>query len=471
MEIKTGKMPPHSVEAEQSILGGLLIDPEAWDQVSDMIVEDDFYRPAHQKLYSCIGHLIKTGQNADIVTVTNYLRSKGEFDMVGADYILKLVSDIISTAGIQDHAKIVKEKSVLRKLISTCNTITARAYEENYESVDTFLDQAEAEIFKIGETKETSGLVEALSIIGDSMEKIESLHANQTEITGIGTGFSRLDKMTAGLQPGELVIIAARPSMGKTAFSLNIAQHVALRLKKTVAYFSVEMSKESVMMRMIALEAKINMGEIRTGQIQDTAWNRLIKAAETLGESKLYIDDTSGISPAEIRARARRLKKAAGLDLIMVDYLQIMDLKEKKIEARERQVAEISRALKSLAKELKVPVVALAQLNRGVEGRTEKKPMLSDLRESGSIEQDADVIMMLYREGYYDKQDDSKADHAEVIIAKQRNGPTGHIDLKWEPRFGKFGDADSAPPSPVPPAPPPVQFIGKPKNYAPGAQT
>lgn len=464
------KLPPQNIEAEQSILGGLLLDKEAWDQISDVVTAEDFYRPSHQKLFSAIASLTKNSKEVDIITVTEHLKSVGDFEFIGHDYLIQLLQNTLTTANIGSYAKIVKEKSLLRKLINCCSQITQKAYEQNFDSVETFIDNVEADIFKIGESRDASGLIEASNIVFKSIEKIEQLYHQQADITGISTGFSKLDQMTSGLHAGELIIVAARPSMGKTAFSLNIAQHAALRQKKTVAYFSVEMSKESVMMRLLASEAKINLSEIRSGKIADQAWPKLVAAASTMSEAPLYIDDTSGISPFEIRARARRLKKQHGLDLIMIDYLQIMDLKQK-VESRERAVSEISRTLKAIAKELEIPVIALAQLNRAVEGRSEKKPMLSDLRESGSIEQDADVIMMLYREGYYDRNDESKFDRAEIIIGKQRNGPTGNVELKWEPRFGRFADADETPSSPLPPPPPqPVQFGNKkPKNYAPGA--
>jgi replicative DNA helicase len=462
------KIPPQNIEAEQSILGGLLLEREAWDQVEDILSERDFYRPSHQKIFSAIIALYSQHREVDLITVSDFLRNHGDLEMIGSEYLAHLVQSVIGTSNIVSYAKIVKEKSLLRSLIGACNGITQKAFDQDFESVESFIDASETEIMKVGENKQTSGLIGAADIVYKSIEKIENLYGKQEEVTGVSTGFSRLDSMTSGLHPGELIIIAARPSMGKTAFSLNIAQHAALRHKKVVAYFSVEMSSESVMMRLLAGEAKINMGDVRTGRVADGAWPQLVQAASILSESRLYIDDTSGISPAEIRARCRRLKKEMGsLDLIMIDYLQIMDLKQK-VESREREVSEISASLKALAKELYVPVVALAQLNRGVESRTEKKPMLSDLRESGSIEQDADVIMMLYREGYYDRNDQEKASKAEVIIAKQRNGPTGNVDLKWEPRFGRFMDADPEPQHPVPPPPQPnnISFQGKPRNFA-----
>lgn len=462
------KLPPQNIEAEQSILGGLLLDKEAWDQVSDIISAEDFYRPSHQKLFDAIANLHRNSKEVDIITVPDYLKSKGEFDQIGPDYIIQLVQNTITTANIATYANIVRERSLLRRLIQTCTGIVQKAYSQDFESVETFIDNVEGEIYKISESRESSGLIEAADIVFKSMEKIEQLYHQQADLTGISTGFNRLDQMTSGLHPGELTIIAARPSMGKTAFSLNIAQHAALRQKKSVAYFSVEMSKESVMMRVLASEAKINLGDIRNGRVPDSAWPKLVAAASMISEAPLFIDDTSGVSPAEIRARCRRMKKQSGLDLIMIDYLQIMDLKQK-VESRERAVSEISRSLKAIAKELQVPVIALAQLNRSVEGRAEKKPMLSDLRESGSIEQDADVIMMLYREGYYDRADEGKADHAEIIIGKQRNGPTGSVDLKWEPKFGRFADADEMPHAPPPPPPIQMQQGGRPKNFAPGA--
>lgn len=464
------KLPPQNIEAEQAILGALLLDKEAWDQVSDIITAEDFYRPAHQKLFSAISHLQKNNTEVDIITVPDYLKAKGEFDQVGSDYIIQLVQNTITTSNIAAYASIVRERSLLRRLIQTCSGIIQKSYSQEFESVESFIDSVEGEIYRISESRESSGLTEAADIVFKSMEKIEQLYHQQADLTGISTGFQRLDQMTSGLHSGELTIVAARPSMGKTAFSLNIAQHAALRQKKCVAYFSVEMSKESVMMRVLASEAKINLGDIRNGRVPDSAWPKLVAAASMISESHLFIDDTSGISPSEIRARCRRLKKQSGLDLIMIDYLQIMDLKQK-VESRERAVSEISRSLKALAKELQVPVIALAQLNRSVEGRAEKKPMLSDLRESGSIEQDADVIMMLYREGYYDRADEGKAAHAEIIIGKQRNGPTGSVDLKWEPKFGRFCDADEMTQAPPPPPPISLQPVGggKPKNFAPGS--
>ncbi|MFZ4403717.1 MAG: replicative DNA helicase [Pseudobdellovibrionaceae bacterium] len=464
----SAKMPPHSNEAEQSVLGGLLLDRESLDQVADIIKPEDFYKPAHQTLYSAIRELNSKNQPVDIITATNLLQSRGELsDIGGPEYLVNLLDRTISAAHIGSHAKIVRDKSLLRRLIKTNSDLIEKAYNQDFVDVESFIDQAEAEIFKVGESQTQGKLTGSMDIVKASIQKIEELYKQKADVTGIATGFTELDRMTSGLHPGELTIIAARPSMGKTAFSLNVAQHIAVKLKKTVAYFSLEMGKESMMMRVLASEAKINLSEIRNGRIQDHAWPKLIQAASLISESPLYLDDSSGISPFEIRARCRRLKADKGLDVIMIDYLQLMDLKQK-VESRERAVSEISKALKAIAKELQVPVIALAQLNRGVEGRSDRRPMLSDLRESGSIEQDADVIMMLYRDDYYDKESPEKQGQAEVIIGKQRNGATGTVKLRFEAKINRFKDAENEPLSPLPPpqAPPPSFGGGKPKNFA-----
>jgi replicative DNA helicase len=469
------RIPPQNLEAEQSILGGLMLDREALDQIGDLLMADDFYKPGHQKIYAAIKDLHSKSQPIDIITVTNVLQSEGTMEMAGGpEYLIGLLDKTISSANISSHAKIVKDKATLRRLIHINSHLIERAYEQDFIDVESFVDQAESEIFKIGDSKAQSGLVGSMEIVKASIQKIEELYKNKAEITGIGTGFKKLDEMTAGLHPGEMTIIAARPSMGKTAFSLNIAQHVALRLKKTVAYFSLEMGKESMMMRMLSAESKVSMSEIRNGRIQDSAWPKLINAASALSEASIFIDDTPGVSPFEIRSRARRLKAEHGLDVIMIDYLQLMSMKQK-FNSREQEVAEISKSLKAIAKELQIPIIALAQLNRGVEGRTEKKPMLSDLRESGSIEQDADVIMMLYRDDYYDKENPEKQGHAEVIVGKQRNGATGPVKLRFDAQYNRFRDAEPSEGGhqgmaamPPPQAPPPMPG-GKPKNFAPGA--
>lgn len=469
------KIPPQSLEAEFSVLGGLMLEREAFDQVADLIDINDFYKPANQMIYRVIVELHAKSQPIDLVTVTNLLQSKNELDQIGGpEYLLSLLEKVVSAANIDSHARIIREKSLLRRLIHTSTGLIEKAYGSDYTDVESLIDMAESEILKVGENKISSGLIGSMDIVKSAIEKVEELYKRKADVTGVPTGFVELDKMTSGLHGGELIIVAARPSMGKTAFSLNLATHMALRAKKTVAYFSVEMAKESVMMRLLSGESRISMGEIRTGRIQDASWPKLIQAAGAISEAPLFIDDTAGISPFEIRARCRRLKATHGLDCIMIDYLQMMDLKQK-VESRERAVSEISKGLKAIAKELQVPIIALAQLNRGVEGRSDRRPMLSDLRESGSIEQDADVIMMLYRDDYYDKEDPEKAGHAEVIIGKQRNGPTGTVKLKFDAKTNRFKDADPEHVSPLPPpqAPPPMpgQFGGKPRNFAPGANS
>ena len=466
------RVPPQNLDAEQSILGGLMLDKDAWDLVAESISAEDFYKPQHQKIFQAIASLVTSHQPVDLITVSNILQTRGELgDAGGTDYILELVNKTVSASNISTYTKIVREKSTLRRMIQASSEIIQKSYDEDFTELGPFIDSAEERFYKLGQAKTTEGLINPLEVVKASIAKIEDLYKRKAEITGIPTGFQHLDRMTAGLHGGELTIVAARPSMGKTAFSLNLAQHIAFRSKKTVAYFSLEMGREAMMMRILATESRINSKDIRSGRIPDSAWPKLINAASMISESNFFIDDTSGISPLEVRSRARRLKAKHGLDCIIIDYLQLMDLKQK-VESRERAVSEISKSLKALAKELNVPVIALAQLNRGVEGRTEKRPMLSDLRESGSIEQDADVIMMLYREDYYDKENSDVAGNAEVIIGKQRNGPTGTVKLKFEAELSRFRDADTEGghhPMP-PPAPRAPNAVG-PRNFAPGAQT
>lgn len=461
------RVPPHNLEAEQSILGGLMVDPYAWDQVSTIISEEDFYKIAHRKIYNAVAELYAKSQPVDIITVSNLLTDRKELDVIGGPaYLAEVMNATPTAAHIESYAKIVHEKALLRKLIHMSGEIIEKSYEESYENVEAFLDEVEGKIFSIAEKKATNGLVGAAELIKDSINRLTELAERKSDITGIASGFTELDKMTSGFQPGEMIIVAARPSMGKTAFSLNIAQHVVLREKKSLAYFSVEMGKEQMMMRVLASEARVNLSDLRTGGLADNAWPRLIDKASKMAEARLFIDDTSAISPFEIRAKCRRLKAQHGLDIIMIDYLQLMELKQK-VESRERAVSEISKTLKGIAKELQVPVIALAQLNRGVEGRSDRRPMLSDLRESGSIEQDADVIMMLFREDYYDRDNPEIKGISEVIIGKQRNGPVGTVRLKWESHIGRFSNlSEGGGEHPLPPPPAqPIQM--RPRNAAP----
>lgn len=459
------RLPPHNLEAEQSILGGLMLDPNAWDLIVDVVSPEDFYKQAHQQIFLCILELQKKQQPIDILTVSHLLEHRGELDQVGGAPILAQILDQTpSAANIRIYAEIVAEKALLRRLIRESSEIIEAAYDGGYEDINSFTDQVEARIFKIASRQKSEGLVAAREIIKESYEKIEELFKSKASVTGVASGFDDLDKMTTGFQPGELIIIAARPSMGKTAFCLNIAGHSAIRKRKKVAFFSLEMGKEQIMIRLLATESRINISDIRVGRITDSAWPKLINSASVLSEAPLFIDDTSGISPFEIRAKCRRMKAQHGLDMIMIDYLQIMDLKQK-VESRERAISEISRTLKAIAKELKVPVIALAQLNRGVESRTDKRPMLSDLRESGSIEQDADVIMMLYRDEYYEKDKSDQKGLAEVVIGKQRNGPTGIVKLAWLGSYGSFANL-----APQGMEPPPTQPSFQPKNQGGGGK-
>lgn len=461
------RLPPHNLEAEVAVLASLLLEPNCWDQVSDVLHEEDFYKPAHKKIFLAIKELQKKNLPTDLVVVSNHLKSKGELDIIGPDYLLDLFQQFPMATNIKSYSQIVREKSVLRKVIQTNSEIIDQAYDSSFEDLETFLDSVESKIFAIAEQRETRGLVPASEIVPTSIERIEFLSTVKSAVTGVPSGFTDLDKMTSGFQPGELIIIAARPSMGKTAFCLNIMMNAALKKQRKVALFSLEMGREQLMIRMLASEAAISISDIRVGALNQTSWGRLIESAARLNDSPISIDDTSGISPFEIRAKCRRLKAQHGLDMIVIDYLQLMDLKQK-VESRERAVSEISKTLKSIAKELQLPVIALAQLNRGVENRGDRRPMLSDLRESGSIEQDADVIMMIYRDEYYEKDNSDQKGVAEIIVAKQRNGPTGTVRLSWRSQFGLFSDlapeSMAPPPSERPPGPPNNREI---KNFAP----
>jgi replicative DNA helicase len=463
----TKRVPPQNLEAEQAVLGGLLMESDAWDDIADLVKEADFYSPAHKMIFASIGELIKNNRQADLITLTDWLMQKQKLEAVGGvAYLNEILENTVGTASLIGYANIVREKSLLRQVIHMTQSTMEEAF-STIEDIDAFLDRIEAKFFQVAEQKNTSGLIDASELVKSSMMKIEELYGQKGQITGVPSGFQELDDMTAGFQPGEMIILAARPSMGKTAFGLNCALNAALRENKKVAFFSVEMGKESIMTRLLASAAKVSLSDIRVGHLDDKAWPRLINTAAALSETGLFIDDTAGISPFEIRAKCRRMKKKHGIDMIMIDYLQLMSMKEK-YDSREREVSEISKLLKSIAKELQVPVIALAQLNRGVEGRTDKRPMLSDLRESGSIEQDADVIMMIFREDYYDRDNPDIKGVAEIIIGKQRNGPTGAVKLKWIPQFGLFDNHVAGPPdSPMPDAPPPGSgFKPKPKPSA-----
>ena len=427
---------PSNLEAEKAILGILLMgEEEDWDEVAAFLKEEDFFQPAHKTIFFHIQELYKKGRSADPVTVANSLKRTESLDQVGgAAYLSDLIHQLTSKANIKAYADIAVEKSILRKVIQKSEDFIQKAYKEDYSKIEHFIDHLESEIFKLGDRQEGAELVPLNALVEGGLKKLEDLYHKKISLTGLSSSFPALDDLTSGFQPSELAVLAARPSMGKTALSLNIALHNALHNKK-VAFFSLEMSKEAVLMRLLSSLSKINLSQIMRGQVEEGRWSELIASAARLSEAPFYIDDSSPLSPYEIRAKSRRLKARHGLDLIVVDYLQLMQLPEK-TETREREVSEMSRLLKSFAKELQIPVITLSQLNRGVEARSNRRPILSDLRESGAIEQDADLIMMLYREDYY--EEDSNSGVAEVIVNKQRNGPTGTVELRWLAEFGSF---------------------------------
>ena len=447
------QMLPCTLEGERFILGALLIGQQRiWDEVMEILHPEDFYKQAHKNIFSCMQKLYKSGQTADILCISEELKKENKLESLGGSlYLAELVEESASPVSAEECAHIIREKSLLRKIIKLCSDFRQRAISHDFLKLDSFIDSLEKDLFQFTENLTQNQLHPVPDLIKTSLDRLEELHHKKLSVTGISTSFTELDHLTSGFQPGELGIIAARPAMGKTALSLNIALAASLNNKK-VAFFSVEMAKEQILMRLLSLTGKIPLSHLRNGQIAAQEWDNLVLAASKLSEISFFVDDSSFLSPFEIRSRARRLKARHGLDLLIVDYLQLMGLKES-MESREREVSEISRLLKSIAKELHIPVLALSQLNRGVEGRTNRRPLLSDLRESGSIEQDADVIMMIYRDDYYNNNSDKK-DMAEIILNKQRNGPTGAVNLRWDPRFGLFENyipmAEESPPPPIP---------------------
>jgi replicative DNA helicase len=431
------KLPPQSIEAEESVLGGVLIDNSALDRAVEVLAPEDFYREAHRKIMQAMVDLNQRSEPVDLVTLTEALKARGDLaDIGGATYLAELADKVPTAANVAYYARIVHQKSVLRGLIQTATEIATAGYESGAD-VEQFLDDAEHKIFAISERKARPTFFRIRDIMVDSMKAIEEMYERKELVTGIPTGFADLDRMTAGLQPSDLIIIAGRPSMGKTAFALNVAQYVALSAKTGVAVFSLEMSKEQLALRLLCGEARVDMSKVRSGFAADRDFPKLVTAAGRLSDAPIYIDDTPAISVLELRAKARRLKRErdAKLGLILVDYLQLMR-GHTGADNREQEISGISRALKALAKELSVPVVALSQLNRQVETRAEKRPVMADLRESGAIEQDADVIAFLYRPIVYDKNAEERA--AEVIIAKQRNGPIGTVNLTFMPEYTRF---------------------------------
>ena len=439
------RVPPQNIEAEQSVLGAMLIDKEAIAKATEILSVDDFYREAHRVIFGAMLELYNKNEAVDLITVTDILRRDNKLeDIGGIAYITSLANVVLTAANVKYHADIVAEKSVLRQLVKVSTEIAAMGYEANDE-VGVLLDTAESRILEISNRKKKADFTPISAVLMDSVQSIEKLLNNKGGLTGIPTGFNDLDKLTSGLHPSDFIILAARPSMGKTALALNIVQNVALRAHKrvggdprSVAFFSLEMSKEQLVNRMLCAEASIDSQRLRIGEMSDKDWDALWAACDTMSKAKIYIDDTAGITVMDMRSRARRLKAEHGLDLIVVDYLQLMQGSGKRNTSGDRQqeVSEISRSLKALARELDVPVLALSQLSRGVEARQVKRPMLSDLRESGSLEQDADIVAFLYREDYYNPETENK--HTELIIAKHRNGPVDTVNLFFHKQFTKF---------------------------------
>jgi len=440
--VDTLKRPPHSVEAEQSIIGGLMLDNQVWDKISTKLCEADFYRTEHRILFRTIYALAKKDQPFDVVTLLDALKSYNELDDAGGEaYLFELANNTPSVANVSAYADIVREKSVQRQLIAVATEIADSAYNPVGREVPELLDLAETKVFAIGEQTGGDGGPENIkSILVRAVEKIDALYHNGDAITGLATGLSDLDEMTSGLQPSDLVIVAGRPSMGKTTLVMNMAEHAAIKSGKPVLVFSMEMPSDSLAMRMMSSLGRIDQHRIRTGKLHDDDWPRVTSAVHMLSEAPLFIDDTPALSPGEMRARSRRLAKEHGaLGLIVVDYLQLMKAPGFSADNRTAEISEISRSLKALAKELQVPVIALSQLNRSLEQRADKRPVMSDLRESGAIEQDADLICFIYRDEVYNEDSPDKGT-AEIIIAKQRNGPIGKVRVAFIGKFTRFED-------------------------------
>ena len=443
------KLPPHSVEAEQSVLGGLLLEASALDKVADLMTDGDFYRHEHRLIYRQIVRLSELAKPVDVITVAEALEIAGELDKVGGlAYLGSLAQNVPSAANIRRYGEIVRERSIMRKLVEVGTDIASSAYNPTGRDAAQLLDEAEGKVFEIAEagSRGKQGFMAMPPLLIQVVERIETLYGrdNQSDVTGTATGFTDLDRMTSGLQAGELIIVAGRPSMGKTAFSVNIAENVALDSKLPVAIFSMEMGASQLAMRMLGSVGKLNQHDLRTGRLQDDDWGRLTHALGKLNDAPIHIDESAALSVLEVRARARRLhRQNGGLGLIVVDYIQLMSSNAGKAsENRATEISEISRSLKSLAKELHVPVVALSQLNRSLEQRPNKRPVMSDLRESGAIEQDADLILFIYRDEVYNSDSPDKG-KAEIIVAKQRNGPIGKVELAFRGEYTRFDNLAS----------------------------
>jgi len=439
-ELADIKAPPHSIEAEQSVLGGLMLDNNAWDTVSEVVTEDNFYRHDHRLVYRTMGKLVNNAQPLDVVTLSEELDRVGELDNAGGlEYLVDLARNTPSASNIRAYAEIVHDRALLRKMITAANEIAENAFHPDGRGSDELLNEAEAKIFQIAEDRPTEGGPQDVNpLLKKAVERIDFLFNNDSDMTGVTTGFDDLDAKTAGLQPSDLIIVAARPSMGKTTFAMNLVENALMAKNKPVLVFSLEMPADQLVTRMLSSLGRIDQTRIRTGALEDDDWPKLTTAVNMMRDKPLFIDDTAGISPNEMRTRARRIVREHGdISLIMVDYLQLMRVKTGNIEGRQAEISEISRSLKALAKELECPVVALSQLNRSLEQRPNKRPVNSDLRESGAIEQDADVIMFIYRDEVYNEDSPDKG-VAEIIIGKQRNGPIGTSRLAFIGKYTKF---------------------------------
>jgi len=430
------RVPPHNLEAEQSVLCGMLLDREVIAMAMEILKGDDFYYPSHKEIFEAMIAIYEQNQPVDLITLIEKLQEQSTLEAVGGQqYIMEISTHISTTVNIRQHAKIIEQKSILRKLIKTSSGIMSKSFEGG-EDIQNIIEEAEKGLFDIIQNRKVEEFSPIKDVLVKTFDKIEDVYHNKGKITGVPSGFVDLDRKTTGFQPSDLILVAARPSMGKTAFSINVCQYAAIHAKVPVLIFSLEMSKEQLVNRMLSSESMVDSQKLRTGDLVEEDWNKIARAIGPLSEAPIYIDDTPGISVGELRAKCRKLKIEKGLGLVMIDYLQLMS-GSGKIESRQQEISEISRSLKAIAREIQCPVIALSQLSRAVEQRADHRPMLSDLRESGAIEQDADVVMFLYRDEYY-HPDTEKKNQGEVIIAKQRNGPIGTVDLVWLGQYTKF---------------------------------
>lgn len=448
------RTPPHNIEAEQAVIGAIFLRPDAFSTASELLIASDFYRVSHQRIFQAMTTLSDKGEPIDLVTVTTLLSNEQTLDEAGGvAYLTDVASSVPTAANIAYYSKMVEEKALLRRLIRTATDIVTTTFEKESE-VDDLLNEAEKSILEVSNRKNASAFKAIKDVLIDVYDDIEQLNQNNAEVTGVPTGYRDLDKITSGFQKNDLIIIAARPSVGKTAFALNIAQNVATKTDGNVAIFSLEMGAEQLVSRMLCAEGNIDSQRLRTGNLLADDWGKLTMAMGSLSNAGIYIDDSPGIRVSEIRSKCRRLKQEHGLGMIIIDYLQLISGSESSKENRQQEVSEISRSLKGLARELEVPLIALSQLSRGVEQRQDKRPMMSDLRESGSIEQDADIVGFLYRDDYYDTESEQQ-NIIEIIISKQRNGPTGTVELAFVKEYNKFVDLDhryqteDIPPEPI----------------------